>query len=81
MRNEDVSSERRIVVTDLDLVTDLLSHLLKFKVFQLTESFSVFSYFDTLCFSAWCFSTLTLFYVDFFHSCFDPCILYVCMLS
>ena len=43
-------SVTEINVTDLDLVTSLLSHLLKFKVFQLTESFSVFSYFDTSCF-------------------------------
>ena len=74
-------SERRIVITDLDLVTDLLSYLLKFKVFWLTESFFTFSYFDTSCFDAWCFSTLMLFYIDFFHLCFNLCILYVCTLS
>ena len=33
MRNENILSERRIVVTDLDLIINLLSHLLKFKVF------------------------------------------------
>ena len=81
MRNENILSERRIVITDLDLVISLLSHLLKFEVFWLTESFSVFSYFDTLCFDAWCFSTLMLFYIDLFHLCFDLYAFYVCMLS
>ena len=73
--------ERRIVITDLDLMISLLSHLLKFEVFQLTESFSVFSYFDTSCFDAWHFSTLTFFYIDLFHLCFNLCVFYICMLS
>jgi len=81
MKNENISSERRIIVTDLDLVTDLLFHLLKFEVFWLIRSFLMFSYFDTLCFDTWYFSTLMLFYIDFFHSCFDLCTFYVCMLS
>ena len=81
MRNKNVLSERRIVITDLDLVTDLLFHLLKFKVFWLIKSLLMFSYFDTLCFDTWCFSTLMLFYIDLFHLCFDLCVLYICMLS
>ena len=69
------------IVTDLDLMTSLLSHLLKFEVFWLIRSFLTFSYFDTSCFDTWHFSTLMLFYIDLFHLCFDLCVLYVCMLS
>jgi len=61
MRNKNVPSERRIVVTNLDLVTDLLSHLLKFEAFRLAGSFPAFSYFGTSCFGAfllWRFPTL-----------------------
>ena len=69
------------IVTDLDLMTSLLSHLLKFEVFWLIRSFLTFSYFDTSCFDTWHFSTLMLFYIDLFHLCFDSCISYICMLS
>ena len=54
-----ISSKETRFVTGLDLVTDLLSHLLKFKVFWLAGSFSVFSYFDA--FLLWHFSTLISF--------------------
>jgi hypothetical protein len=61
------SLERRIIITDLDLVTDLLFHLLKFEVFWLIRSFLMFSYFDTFmlwlldAFLLWCFSILISF--------------------